>query len=278
MAFQFCDAMINTYLSQGYLIFRGIVPPSLLSDLRAEAEKARDLAHKLNGPQTQRIQPLSAYGDDLDLKPFYDYTELTELRDATARLLGKDYTHGHVDIMGLLVEPSERPWHIGWHRDGVVEVPSEAYDDTVRTKLAEVWHDLRHYNQVNCAIYADSCTWFVPGSHLRQQDLPGERQTTRDPTLRGPIAGVSNVEAERLYLDHCRRFPGAVQVHLGPGDFMVYRNLAWHTGNYVTYQPRATIHDVVRYEGEKTWLGWSQTKQEAVKRLKEKQTQDTTQI
>ena len=58
MAFQFQDSMVNEYLSQGYLILRGIVPPSLLTDLRREAEKARDLAHKLNGPQTQSIQPL----------------------------------------------------------------------------------------------------------------------------------------------------------------------------------------------------------------------------
>ena len=84
--------------------------------------------------------------------------------------------------MGLLVEPLEHPWHIGWHRDGVVEVPPEARDETVNAKLAEVWHDLRHFNQVNCAIYADSCTWFVPGSHLRQWDLPGEAQSTGDPT------------------------------------------------------------------------------------------------
>ncbi len=277
MEFQFDDTMIDQYLSQGYLIFRGIVPPSLLRDLRVEAEKARHLAHKLNGPQTQRIQPLSAYADDLNLTPFYDYTELPQLADAIQRLLGKDYTHGHVDIMGLLVEPLERPWHIGWHRDGVVEVPPEAYDDIVKAKLAEVWHDLRHYNQVNCAIYADSCTWFVPGSHLRQWNLPGERQTTRDPILRNPIEGMSNTEAERFYLDHCRQFPAAVQVHLGPGDFMVYRNLAWHTGNYITYQPRATIHDVVRYEGEKSWLGWQQVKQEAVKRSKAQQAKNTAQ-
>ena len=176
--------------------------------------------------------------------------------------------------MGLLVEPLERPWNVGWHRDGVVEVPPDAYDDIVKAKLAEVWHDLRHYNQVNCAIYADSCTWVVPGSHLRQWDLPGERQTTVDRTLDGPLEGLSNVEAERFYLDHCRQFPGAVQVHLGPGDFVVYRNLAWHTGNYITYQPRATIHDVVRYEGEKSWSGWKQMKREAVEQSKARQVED----
>lgn len=271
MGFEFRDSMVNEYLSQGYLIFRGIVPPPLLRDLRTEAEKARDLAHRLNGPQTQRIQPLSRYGEELNLKPFQDYTELPELRDAIDRLLGPGYTHGHLDIMGLLVEPLERSWTVGWHRDGVVEVPPAAYDDTVKAKLAEVWSDLRHFNQVNCALYADSCTWFVPGSHLRQWDLPGEIQSTGDPSLRKGVEGLSDVEAERFYLEHCRRFPGAVQTHLGPGDFMIYRNLAWHTGNYLTYQPRATIHDIVRYNGKTDWRGWHDTKREAVERMKSRQ-------
>ena len=39
--------------------------------------------------------------------------------------------------------------------------------------------------------------------------------------------------------------PGAVQVYLGPGDFMVYRNLAWHCGLYLPYQPRGD--DTRRY-------------------------------
>ena len=81
---------------------------------------------------------------------------------------------------------------------------------------------------------------------------------------------MSNVQAERYYLDHCRSFPSAVQVHLGPGDFMIYRNLGWHTGNYVTYQPRATIHDIVRYEGKASWRNhWKEIKNRAVTRWKE---------
>ena len=135
MPFRFQDSMVNDYLSQGYLVFRGIVPPSLLSDLRRVAEPARDLAHARSGPQAQRIQPLSKYGDELDLKPFYDYTALPELRDAVAQLLGNNYTHGHVDVMGLLVEPLDHPWHVGWHRDRVVEVPPEARDDSFNAEL-----------------------------------------------------------------------------------------------------------------------------------------------
>ena len=53
------SAEIDQYLARGYWIFRGIVPPTLLRDIRRQADVARTLAHELNGPQTQRIQPLT---------------------------------------------------------------------------------------------------------------------------------------------------------------------------------------------------------------------------
>ena len=64
MAFQFQDAMVNEYLSEGYLIFRGIVPPSLLNDLRREAEKAEiwhtnSMDHRPNGFSRYPITAMS---------------------------------------------------------------------------------------------------------------------------------------------------------------------------------------------------------------------------
>ena len=181
--------MIDDYLANGYQIFRNIIPPSLLADLRCQADIARDLAHQLNGRQTQRIQPLDQYGDRIDLRPFRDYVELPALKDAVEALLGPGYTHGHLHVMGLLVEPLDHPWHCGWHRDGVVEVPIAGRDQEVRDAVAEVWHDLRIFYQVNCALYAASCPWFVPGPHLRSFALPG-----------------------------------AQPMHLNAGDFMIYRS------------------------------------------------------
>jgi hypothetical protein len=269
MTFEFREQMIEQYSQQGFMVFRGIIPPALLRDLRHEADKARDLAHRLNGPQTQRIQPLDRYSPDINLQPFRDYAELDILQDAVDRLLGPGYSYAHLDIMGLLVEPVEKPWHCGWHRDGVVEVPEDARDAPVQAFMATIWHDLRFYNQVNCAIYADSCTWFVPGSHLRQQDLPGERQSTGDPLLRNPPEQWSNEEAEQRYFDHCRAMPGAEPVHLGPGDFMIYRNLGWHTGLYLPYQPRATIHDIVRHPDIELFRkAWKQVKEDALTRMR----------
>jgi hypothetical protein len=255
--------MIDAYLTRGYHIFRGIIPPTLLSDLRRQADLARDLAHELNGPQTQRIQPLDQYGDHLDLQPFRDYAELPALKEDVEQLLGPGYTHAQLDIMGLLVEPSHAPWHCGWHRDGVVEVPTDARNEEVHAALDEIWHDLRVFNQVNCALYADACTWFVPGSHLRAFDLPGEQQSVGDPD--GRNREFDSMEAaERFYLEHCQQMPGAVPVQLYAGDFMVYRNLGWHTGLYLPYQPRATIHDIVSHEDrDQVTARWRKAQQAA---------------
>ena len=256
--------MIDEYLANGYQIFRNIIPPSLLADLRCQADIARDLAHQLNGRQTQRIQPLDQYGDRIDLQPFRDYVELPALKDAVEALLGPGYTHGHLHVMGLLVEPLDHPWHCGWHRDGVVEVPIAGRDQEVRDAVDEVWHDLRIFNQVNCALYADSCTWFVAGSHLRSFDLPGEQQTTDDATLRNLPEEYSTVDAERFYLEHCQQMPGAQPMHLNAGDFMIYRSHGWHTGLYLPYQPRATIHDIVSHpDREQVTARWRTAQQKA---------------
>ena len=74
-------------------------------------------------------------------------------------------------------------------------------------------------------------------------------------------------------LEHCQNFPGAVQMHLAAGDFMIYRNLAWHNGNYIPYQPRATLHDVAMFRGEGNgwWPGWREAKKQAVERLAKRQ-------
>ena len=57
----------------------------------------------------------------------------------------------------------------------------------------------------------------------------------------------SDAELEAAFLEQAYSFPGAVRVYLDPGDFLVYRNMGWHTGIYTTYTPRATIHDDITY-------------------------------
>jgi ectoine hydroxylase-related dioxygenase (phytanoyl-CoA dioxygenase family) len=251
MAFEFCDSMINQYWSQGYCVFRQILPGPLLNDLRQTADKARVLAHETDGPQSQRIQPLVRHESQLDLQPFRDYCELPELIEAVGKLMGPDYRHHNFDNMGLLVDPAGHSWNQGWHRDGPVEVAPEIQElPEVKACLAERWHDRRVFNQINCAIYNDSCTWYVPGSHLRQDDFEGEQQSVGHSHLPKRDAYASEAEFERACYLHCAEFPGAQQMHMIAGDFMIYRNHGWHCGNYLSYQPRATIHDTCIYTGE----------------------------
>lgn len=254
MAFKFCDSMIHDYWQQGYVCFRNILPASLVRDLRVECDKARRLAHEINGPQAQRLQPVTKYGDRLNLKPFYDYSELPVLVDAVNRLLGPftgPVKPATMSVLGVLVEPLERPRQHGWHRDGVSD---HVLPDQKKADLQKAWGErvLRPYggNQINCAIYPDSCLWYVPGSHLRYHDLPGERQLFDYNTPGGnPFDSMqgSEAELERIYIEECQRFPGAQCMHLYPGDYLLYRSNAWHTGLYFTYQPRATLHDSLGY-------------------------------
>ena len=55
-------------------------------------------------------------------------------------------------------------------------------------------------------------------------------------------------------------------------DLNQLMRLAWHLGNYLPYQPRATMHDVVRFEPGGSWSGWPDTKKEAIARLQFRQT------
>jgi len=256
MPFEFRDSMINDYWSLGYVVFKRILPGSLLRDLRVEADKCRALAHELNGPQIQRLQPVSKYADKIGQKPFQDYADLAPLRDAIQKLLGptsKGATVRHTcwpDVLGLLIEPQAKPRHHGWHRDFVSDVPIPQQQTPERIKKAEgVMHGTLDWNQVNCAIYPDPCLWYVPGSHNRIVDLPGEKQNFDyfDKTAKtfDHMEG-SDAELEQVFLEHAYNFPGAIRVYLDPGDFMVYRNIGWHTGLYNTYTPLATIHDGIK--------------------------------
>ncbi len=53
-------------------------------------------------------------------------------------------------------------------------------------------------------------------------------------------------------------------MHLNAGDFMIYRSHGWHTGLYLPYQPRATIHDIVSHpDREQVTARWRTAQQKA---------------
>src|SRR5436309_9764611 len=143
MPFQFSDQHIEEYHMRGLTVFRGILPPSLLSDLRRVTDRARELAREKHGTQAQRLQPVAAY--DLDQRPFEDYHSLPELRDAVTRLLSARHQPSTREWLSVLLEPAGLPWTTQWHHDWHEAVPGV---DPAEFALAR--RDTNLFNQVNC--------------------------------------------------------------------------------------------------------------------------------
>lgn len=238
MAFQFDEVLVEQYHLHGFTVFRGVVPPSLVADLRRATEAGRQQVREQRGGQSQRFQPVAKF--DLDLRPFHAFRELPELREAVTRVLSARHTYGDPEHLGVLIEPAELPYCTRWHRDW--------RDNAPYLELAE-WEthfkDDRYFNQSNCALYEDHSLWVVPGSHLRR-DLPREAALFPERPVPEPhLEGMTAEERERACSLYVRAMPGAVQVHLEAGDYALYRNTLWHLGNYVPYCRRATLHDFI---------------------------------
>jgi hypothetical protein len=242
MSFEFSDRFIEEYATNGAVIFRGILPSSLVSDLRRATEDARQLARDRHGPQAQRLQPVA--GSGLDMKPFEDYRDLAPLREAIAKVVSPEHSHGQLDMIGVLLEPADLPWCTAWHRDGREIIDEETYFAGLL--------DLEHGHQVNCALYDDFSTWFITGSDKRP-DLPHEKNIRPIHPAEPDLTGMSYVERERFCLHYAQSMPGAVRLHLHAGDFALYRACGWHLGSYLPHCKRTTLHEGVFSPKVRRW-------------------------
>ena len=111
MAFTFSERHVADYYHHGCTVFRSILPTSLITDLRSSTEKGRAIAREKRGSQAQRLQPISDYGDRIDLKPFQDYMDLPALRDALYRVDGLSSPHWH----------ERRQEFVRWHKKNVFD-------------------------------------------------------------------------------------------------------------------------------------------------------------
>jgi hypothetical protein len=107
-------------------------------------------------------------------------------------------------------------YKLGWHRD-VIQIPQEEIDE------AALFTPTRFHNsvQINWPLYDDRTLWVVPGSHARP-NTPEEEAAFRGSKHYAPI------DAE---------MPGAVNVHIRPGQAVLYNNNLIHRG----YNPRFTV-------------------------------------
>ncbi len=237
--FQFSENLIHHYAQNGYVVLRQIIPTSLLADLRIQAERGYQIARKKD-PNAQRIQPLSNH-PELNLKVFEDYANLPALVDAVKQIVSPEAWVGGPQRMGILYEPKDRPWATAWHRDF-----GQFQRNVDKNTFARMQCDPLYFHQVNCALYEDTSTWYVPASHLRPDTVREVELATTSPWQIGfDQPGLSSEELERFCLNYVQSMPNAVRLHLDAGDFGLYRPHGYHLGNYVPYRKRATLHDSV---------------------------------
>ncbi|MCF7761088.1 MAG: hypothetical protein K9M98_11360 [Cephaloticoccus sp.] len=237
---------VRNYREQGYHILRQVIPASLLRDLRRVATQARELAYRDHGPQTQRLGFFKDYADELDLQPFREFTAIEGLNEAVQLLTSPHHRVKPAEESGLLFSPRDRPWSTEWHRDWRDHVLEAEFQEHVGdARWQEILADPDFFNQVNCPLFEDTSTWYVPGSHLRvhntEQEMEVYRSTTQE-ELMDEAKEKTDEELELFCLRYCQAMPGAVQLVLNPGDFLLYRNTGWHIGNYVPYRTRMTMH------------------------------------
>lgn len=246
MAFRYSDTHREEYLADGLTVLRGLIPASLLGDLRRQADAARGIARAHAGPQVQRLQPVYAY-PELDHGPFRDFLALDGMREVVTRILGPD--HAPSDIMGILFEPAESAWCTHWHRDWGYNVPGIDLDSFFAAA-----RDPAMFNQLNGALYDDHSLWVVPGSHGRR-DSEAERAAfpAVPPAAPALDEGMGAAERELACSAYARHMPGARPVALLAGDVAFYRSCAWHLGVYVPYARRATLHDGYYGPEDRAW-------------------------
>lgn len=234
MSFQFSEKHINDFFMTGFTVFRSVLPPKLIHDMRRSCEKGAAISREKWGP-TMRFQISDV---DIDKRPFQDYAELPELREAVAKLVGPTCVYADSQWFGVFIEPMKVPWCTEWHRDARGLLTDAEW---------EHWTQIPSFgNQVNCALYEDSCTWYVPGSHLRG-DTHGERRALKSQYLGfGELnaeGDFTSEERERICLEYCEAMPGATRLYLNAGDFAIYRPFGWHIGCYSPYKIRRTLLD-----------------------------------
>ena len=248
MSYCYSEKHREEYFDDDLTILRGIIPAALLSDLRRESDKARDIARQLSGAQAQRLQPIRKYSE-LNQQPFDDCFALPELLATAHGILGAD--HSHMEGAGILFEPKDFAWTTGWHRDWGYNYPGIDLD----AFFINVVNKPLMFNQFNAALYDDHSFWVVPGSGRRRDTEVEQELFARKMPKSGPdINSEMTSEAKELAcMANTRLMPSAVNIVLGAGDIAFYRAVSWHCGNYVPYVKRATLHSCFDGAEDRAW-------------------------
>jgi hypothetical protein len=133
------------------------------------SRQTAEIARSEHGAQAQRIQPIGKYAGQIDLTSFEHYRDLPELNELLQKVLTPDHIYGDLDRIGVLLEPQDEPWCTNWHRDWRDHIPLECFEDEFEDDWMQDSMDMHKMLQINCPLYEDHSTWFVPDNHIRRR-------------------------------------------------------------------------------------------------------------
>lgn len=233
---------MEEYRRDGFTVFRNLVPEPLVTRLLAQSHIARELVRArridMDQPDEDRLQPVWAYDDHLDLEPFTDFVNAPELKRAARLLLSRRHVAGA--FLGLLVEPNAGVDCLSWHRD-VRALWINGFDEVEFQRRSA---NPRLLSQHSVPLLPDSSFWIVPGSANRG-DTEHERSAARELASicrKAKENGAWTQDSEALQV-LAAKMPGSVRVMLEPGDVMFYRAGSWHLSIKSADVPRATLID-----------------------------------
>ena len=260
MAFSFSEDYYHQYARDGFVVFGDIVPPSLISDLRTTLAPVEDFirenprtdhraksAKKDVKPDMRRYGPVSDYAHLMpSFESVQNFCELPALMDAVKKITTADSHFGTPDTLEVLRSPVRSVYSTPWHRD-FLRTPGKG-DPTYQEVFDLIDEQPGFFHQFNCPLYRERSLWYVPASFSRPDTTdeqafdwgaPGHKRARSNGT------SASFVDREKASLAYARSMPGAVELSLEPGDFVLYRNTGWHMGRCLPYQQRLTFHNEI---------------------------------
>ncbi|MBA3710241.1 MAG: phytanoyl-CoA dioxygenase family protein [Planctomycetes bacterium] len=219
MSFPLRDA----FSRDGFIVLRGGIPMPLVDRLRLGLDPiiGQRGQGRLGTGRHQAILDPACYHPS-----FKDFLNLPQLNLAAEEVIGTS----ELAFAGLAVLIGSVDHRVcNWHRDfkdGYHELP--ALLDRPNTCI-----------QFNCALYDDRSLWIVPGSH-RRASTAGESAFARrfeDLGFTSPYGLAAAIDPMPM-----ASMPGAINVHLEPGDCALYNPLMWHAAEYRPEWKRATLH------------------------------------
>jgi len=215
----------------GFVVVDGLVPFDLLESLRAACDRVIEKARsgtwierrtvgKQFPPWPRDHDPRAIWAVQHVMHPqlaepiFAQWYGSAKLIQTVAEILQVQPNQLQFELFNLLINPSENPWSITWHRDSIMVDVSEEEEN----RKLKIPHS---GTQWNTALYDDASFIFVPRSHYRIR-TPEERR-------------VNQFEPYGV-------MPGEVTLNLKAGQTVFYINNLLHRAKYDNMVKRATLH------------------------------------